>query len=251
MQTKLDSKMIHIPGGVLIRGSTEFPDEGPVAEVHLSPFAIDRTPVTNREYQNFIEAGGYSTPSFWSPEGWDFIQSRSIICPNYWEDQNWNGEYHPVTGVSFWEAMAYARFVGKTLPTEAQWEYAAKGTEQRKYPWGNEQPTLLYANFAPMCEPIQRKSTSVFAHPMNKSYFGCLDMAGNLAEWCLDNYYRDYTYDSSLCNPMYFENASSNHVVRGGSWLHNEAYLRCTSRDHYSPGLRDNLIGFRCVKNES
>lgn len=245
-----DSKMIHLPGGVLIRGSTEFPDEGPITRVRLSPFAMGRTPVTNAEYRKFIEAGGYSDPSFWSLAGWEFVQSHSIVRPNYWDDPNWNGEDHPVTGVSWWEAMAYARFLGKTLPTEAQWEYAAKGPEQRRYPWGNEEKTLEYTNFAPMCEPIERKSTSVFAHPMNRSYFGCLDLAGNLAEWCLDNYSKDYTYDSNFYNPVLFEDEQSNHVVRGGCWLHNESYLRCTARDHYHPGLRDNLIGFRCAKND-
>lgn len=241
--------MIIIPSGSFSRGSLEFPDEGPVAQVFLDSFAIDRTPVTNHEFRKFMEAGGYEERSFWTVKGWAYIRSLSITTPNYWADPLWNQDEHPVTGVSWWEAMAYATFVSKTLPTEAQWEYACKGCDDRKYPWGNEEPTLEHANFAINCDPaeLRRSSTAVDAYPQNRSYFGCLDMAGNLAEWCLDNAAPNYEYDHTRQNPVYIEDEANYHIVRGGCGLHNESYLRCTSRDSYPATLRDNLVGFRCA----
>jgi len=244
--------MITIPAGSFLRGSSEFPDEGPVMQVAMDAFAIDSTPVTNSEFKDFIEAGGYKNPSFWLPQGWDYITLNKIEFPNYWFHSKLNQPDHPVTGVSWWEAMAYAAYVHKALPTEAQWEYACRGLDNRKYPWGDEEPTLEYANFAIDCDPFEldRSSTSVYAHPRNKSYFGCLDMAGNLAEWCLDNASTDYSYDKTGRNPVYLTRVEDYHIARGGCGLHNESYLRCSSRDNYPPSVRDNLIGFRCVVNE-
>lgn len=116
------------------------------------------------------------------------------------------------------------------------------------YPWGEEAPTLDHANFAPGCEPVERKPTPVEAHAKNVSPFGCIDMAGNLAEWCLDNYWPNYGYEGAEGpDPIYVADEEDEHVARGGCGLHSEDYLRCSSRDCYPPGLRDNLIGFRCV----
>lgn len=167
-------------------------------------------------------------------------------------DKNFNQDDHPVTGISWWEAMAYAKWVGKTLPTEAQWEYACKGSDQRKYPWGNEEPSFHYANYAIDCDPFEldRSSTSVFAYLKNKSFFGCLDMAGNMAEWCLDNASINYNWDDEGINPIYITSETEDHIVRGGCGLHNEEFMRCASRDYYPTTMRDNLVGFRCVINQ-
>lgn len=243
--------MIIVPNSTFTRGSIDSPDEQPITQVTLECFAIDIHPVTNYQFKEFINAGGYDNPSFWAGKGWEFIKSSNIKFPNYWFDKHWNKDKHPVTGVSWWEALAYSKFIGKTLPTEAQWEYACKGNDQRKYPWGNDIPTLSHANFSPDCDPsdLIRSSTPVDYYPCNKSYFGCLDMVGNLAEWCLDNASTNYQWDSSRHNPIHITSEDDYHIVRGGCGLHNEEFLRCTSRDYYPASLRDNLVGFRCVLN--
>ena len=242
------SNMVFVPAGVLRRGSERSPDEQPVVEVELSAFYIDRLPVTNRDFAAFIEAGGYHSPSFWTAAGWSWLQEQGVTRPTYWHDPVWGAPEMPVTGVSWWEALAYARFCGKTLPTEAQWEYACRGPQGLTYPWGEEEPTLEHANFAPGCEPVERRPTLPTAHLKNQSPFGCFDMVGNFAEWCLDNYCPHYRYEGAAGPDPTFSTAEEDeHVVRGGCGLHSEDYLRCSARDFYPPGLRDNLIGFRCV----
>jgi formylglycine-generating enzyme required for sulfatase activity len=246
--------MIIIEGGSYLRGSSESPDEGPVMQVTVDKFAIDITPVTNKDYRVFVENRGYQNPDFWTMKGWEYKESLNLKHPNFWLDSHWNKDDSPVTGVSFWEALAFAKFSGKTLPTEAQWEFACKGFDQRKYSWGNEAPSLEYAYYAPDCIAIEgadlRSSTSVYAHPKNKSYFGCLDMAGNMGEWCLDNASTDYSWDKTGYNPIYITSEEDYHIFRGGSGLHSEEYLRCTSRDYYPPSMRDDIAGFRCVVND-
>ena len=128
----------HVPGagghvGAARRGH---PTEQPVREVQLSAYAIDRMPVTNRAYGEFIKDGGYKDPSLWTPAGWEFIRAHDISEPNYSHDPLWGHPDVRVTGVSWWEALAYARWCGKTLPTEAQWERACRGAAGSTYPWG-------------------------------------------------------------------------------------------------------------------
>jgi formylglycine-generating enzyme required for sulfatase activity len=242
--------MVAVPGGAFLRGSDLSPDEQPPARVRMSAFLIDRRPVTNADFAAFV-ADGYRDASLWTPGGWDYIQANGITQPTYFDDPVWSAPDVPVTGVCWWEALAYARFAGKTLPTEAQWEYAARGTDGRLYPWGDDEPTLGHANFAPGCEPVDRRPTAPDAHPLNVSPFGCLDMAGNFAEWCLDNYTVGYRYEGAeRPDPVHLADEYGEHVVRGGCGLHSDDYLRCSSRDTYPPGIRDNLIGFRCVARD-
>jgi formylglycine-generating enzyme required for sulfatase activity len=245
------NNMTLISGEPYKRGSKLSPDEQPVSVITLSPFFMDIHPVLNKDFKVFIEQGGYSDSSYWSHKGFRFITENQITEPLYWHDKNWNGDKKPVTGISWYEAEAYARFVGKELPTETQWEYAAKGNDTRTYPWGNAEPTSSIANFAPDCEPaeLNRQSTDWDAHPQNRSPFGCVDMGGNLAEWCLDNYLPNYAWDDNNHDPLCISNINFDHVVRGGSGLHDEDYMRCSSRDNYPPTVRDNIVGFRCVKN--
>lgn len=141
-------------------------------------------------------------------------------------------------------------FEKKTLPTEAQWEYMAGGGKN-KYPWGNQEPKLSMANYAESCEPVElkRASTPVDAFPNSVSHCGCWDVAGNLNEWCLDNSSPNYEWDLNHLNPIFVNSEKDDHIVRGGSGLHDEDCLRCASRDFYPPTLRDNIVGFRCVLN--
>ena len=155
-----------------------------------------------------------------------------------------------MTGVSWWEALAFARFEGKTLPTEAQWEYMASGGVN-SYPWGNVPPDLSKANYAEGCEPreLNRRSTPVKHFSQSRSHCGCWDVAGNVGEWCLDNYSKTYGWDNKMIDPMHATAEVDAHMVRGGSGLHDEESLRITSRDYYAPTIRDNIVGFRCVIN--
>lgn len=241
--------MIYVPGTVFRMGSDRFKNERPVRRVALSAFWIDKYPVTNAEFAQFVEDGGYQNPRYWTEAGWQFLQQKAIEAPLYWWDEKWNAPDMPVTGVCWWEAYAYARYVGKTLPSEAQWEYAA-GLGERTYPWGEAAPTGRHAHYAEGCEPeeLNRGGTAVDAYPDGVSGVGCWDMAGNLGEWCLDNMSRNYAWDFAQINPLYALDESRDHMVRGGSGLHSDDFLRCASRDFYPPQMRDNIVGIRCVQ---
>lgn len=243
--------MIYIPSGLFVMGSNESPNEGPVREVFLSDYYIDKYPVTNAQYRIFLENGGYERSEFWTEISWNFIQGRKLKHPLYWLDDYWNAPEQPVTGVCWWEGLAFSRYAGKSLPTEAQWECAARGRDGRRFPWGNQDPTSDYANYAVDCDPneLRRKSTLVSAFPKNTSPWNCMDMVGNLGEWCIDNASNNYSWDITCSNPRYWMGEQEDHIVRGGSGLHNEDYLRCSSRDYYPPAMRDNIVGLRCVIN--
>lgn len=237
-----------IPGGRFRQGSLLSPDEGPEREIELSPFYLDEYPVTNAQFAEFIDDKGYGQAHLWTPIGWEWLHREKIDRPNYWDDPVWSPPEVPVTGVSWWEALAFARWAGKTLPTEAQWEYACRGRGGNTYPWGEREPDLTLANFAPDCDPIDRSPTPPDKYPGNVSEFGVRDLAGNFAEWCLDNYAIGYPDGAGVRkDPLHVTEEADNHVVRGGCGLHDADYLRCTARDHYHPSLRDNLVGFRCA----
>lgn len=244
--------MLLIPHGAFHMGSNESPNEEPQRSVELAAFHIDRYPVTNRLYRAFIESGGYQRQTYWSEAGWAFVRDKRLQVPLYWSDSHWNGDDQPVTGISWWEAGAYARFAGKELPTEAQWEKAARGTDGRRYPWGDDEPTPRHALYAVDCDPaeLRRRSVPVHAFPLGASPWGGMDFSGNVGEWCQDNASLNYAWDLTRVNPRYWRAETDDHIVRGGSGLHNEDYLRCSSRDYYAPTLRDNIVGFRCVVNE-
>lgn len=231
-------------------GSSLFKNEQPVRIVRLNAFWVDLFPVTNERFADFINKGGYLARQFWTAQGWGFIQKNQIKEPLYWHDELWNQASQPVTGVSWWEAMAFATFEGKKLPTEAQWEFMAGGG-QHKYPWGDKEPDETLANFANDCEPsrLLRSSKSVDFFERSRSHCGCWDVAGNLNEWCLDNVSQNYSWDLSQQNPVFITDENEPHMVRGGSGLHDADCLRCASRDYYSPTVRDNIVGFRCVRN--
>lgn len=219
-----------IPGGTFRMGSEEAAgDERPVHTVTLSAYRISRTPVTNAEYAAYIEATGASTPRNWVggkvPRG---------------------GEDHPVVSVSWSEASAYCDWLGEEigdqvdLPTEAQWEFAARGEEGRTYPWGEEEPTEDRANFGDNVGG----TSPVGGYPGGATPEGVHDLAGNVWEWCRD-WYGPYGPDA-VTDPE-GPGEGESRVLRGGAFLNEPRHLRAAFRSEHSPRSWARGIGFRCV----
>lgn len=215
------AEMVFIPGGIFTMGSDEGdPDERPSHEVNIKPFYIDVHEVTSRQFRKFLEETGYREPDFWHPD---------LDRP---ED--------PVVGVSWSDAVEYASWIDKRLPTEAEWEYAARGgVFNKKYPWGDD-PDMQYANF------------NSFGIAPAKSFkpneYGIHDMIGNVWEWCADWYGREFYSTSPAKNPK-GPVTGTYKVLRGGAWYSNEQKVRVANRYYSLPDARSFHIGFRCVRS--
>ena len=218
------------------------------------PFWIGKTEVTNAEYAEFIEAGGYDNPDYWTESGWQERQSNNWTEPRFWDDSDFNAPDQPVVGVSWYEALAYATWRGMTLPTEREWEYAARGPDGLIYPWGNEFDGNRL-NFCDVNCEIDWRNTdyddgyrytaSVGSYPAGASWVGALDLAGNVWNWTLSER-RDYPYNADDGR----ENISSDarRVLRGGSWFGDVSFARAVDRFGSDPAIRDGSLGFRvCV----
>ena len=183
---------IKIPAGEFTMGSNDYGDEKPPHKVYLDEYLIGKTPVTNAQFKKFIDAGGYKKKEYWSNKGWDWISGEKRSQPDYWDNKKWNTPPQPVVGVSWYEAEAFSKWANCRLPSEAEWEKAARGTDGRKYPWGNEKPNKNLANFSQNIG----KTTSVGKYsPAGDSPYGCVDMAGNVWEW-VSSLYKSYPYDA-------------------------------------------------------
>ena len=132
----------------------------PRHRVWLEAFYMDANEVTNREYRKFVDAGGYTQQKYWSLDGWQFLQKDKLTVPGFWTDTQFSQPEQPVVGVSWYEADAYCRWAGKQLPSEAQWEKVARGTDGRQYPWGNAPVDGKRANYCDtQCEnPYQERA---------------------------------------------------------------------------------------------
>jgi gamma-glutamyl hercynylcysteine S-oxide synthase len=258
--------MVYIPGGPFEMGSRGYPfaydNEQPPHAVELAGFRMDRYPVTNREYAEFIAAGGYQTRSLWSEAGWEWKEKNAIEAPLYWSragDQSpWRlremftetelrGD-HPVSGVSWHEAMAYARFAGKRLPTEAEWEKAASwdasSQTKRRFSWGDDPALPCVANY----NFEYWGTTPVTAHAAGASAYGCVDMIGNVWEWtatAFDPYPGFAVYPYPEYSELWFD--GDHRVLKGGSWATQLPLLRCSFRNFWRPGFRIAFAGFRCA----
>ena len=197
--------MVVIPEGPFLMGSTKeaierlldldrnieterLENEMPQREVFLSAYFIDKYPVTNAQYKKFIESGGYTQKALWSNAGWQYILESKPLESNDL-DAVFKGEPDcPVVNVSWYEAETFAKWAGKRLPTEAEWEKAARGTDGRIYPWGNEYDKMRL-NCA---ESKIEKPTPVTKYSQGQSVYGCFDMAGNVWEWTADWYDSQY-----------------------------------------------------------
>jgi formylglycine-generating enzyme required for sulfatase activity len=233
-----------------------FEGEKPRHRVWVDAFYMDKTEVTTLEYRQFIEAGGYKHKKYWSEEGWKFIEKEKIREPGYLTDSRFNQPDHPVVGVSWYEAAAYARWAEKRLPTEAQWEKAARGSDGRRYPWGNEAVDGKRANYCDVKCDRSWKDTSeddgypytapVGSYDRGTSPYGIHDLSGNVWEWVQDWYDADYYSRSPERNPVN-DKAATYRVLRGGGWYFDPARLRAANRLGDAPGGRDSNLGFRCV----
>jgi formylglycine-generating enzyme required for sulfatase activity len=251
--------MVYVPAGEFIMGSNEadvdsalalcdefygdcqrswFEDEQPRHTVYLDAFYIDETEVTNAQYQKCVEAGTCDTPEY----------------TTYYDNPDY--AQHPVVYVSWSDADAYCRWAGKRLPTEAEWEKAARGTDGRTYPWGNTFDGSQ-VNFADKNTSFDWSDSNwddgyagtapVGNYPDGASPFGALDMAGNVWEWVADWYDSGYYAASPESNPK--GPASGDYLVlRGGSWLGYAADVRAARRGGFAPDVSFVSVGFRCAR---
>jgi formylglycine-generating enzyme required for sulfatase activity len=245
--------MVPVPAGEFIRGSNDMEEqEKPEQHIFLDGFMIGKYPVTNQEYKSFISDNGYHKEEFWTHEGWLWRMKENISEPRFWRDRKWNGPNFPVVGIGWYEAVAYANWLSSVsgenyrLPSEAEWEKAARGTDGKRFPWGNDfdfNKDLCNSKLLNL-----RKTTPVGIFPRDKSIFGCFDMAGNVHEWCADWYDKDYYKIYPLENPVGPSNGSDR-VFRGGSWGYGPDFCRVARRFCFPPnGLRFGSVGFRLVK---
>jgi formylglycine-generating enzyme required for sulfatase activity len=212
-------------------------DEAPVHEVHLDTYRIGRYPVTVGEFQRFLEDGGYTDRHWWGAGG--FGQSDA---PGNWADQL-RFPNRPVVGVSWFEAAAYCVWAGCRLPTEAEWERAARGTEGRRFPWGNEPADPSRLNYS---EGRVGHATPVGVYPLGATPGGIQDLAGNAWEWCQDWYAENYYAKSPPDNPT-GPAMGERRVLRGGSWDSEAGDARSADRVRLTPDGRGIYVGFRVV----
>jgi formylglycine-generating enzyme required for sulfatase activity len=244
--------MIYIPAGEFTMGSNEGDsDESPKHTVFLDGYWVDKYEVTNKQYASFLSAGN----------GAHYFALMKINKNN---DGSFTAEVsyesQPVIYASYENAQAYAQWRGVSLPTEAQWEKAARGNDSRIYPWGN----LLESNRANYWESgdLAEKGNIPYTSPAgyyngtnwngyqtkdSPSPYGVYDLAGNVWEWCSDWYQKSYYGQSSAANPS-GPGSGSTRVIRGGSWSDEAYYIRTSARSYRLPFERFNSIGFRCVR---
>jgi iron(II)-dependent oxidoreductase len=262
-KSSLDN-MAFIPSGIFIMGSDkESPNEGPSRKVFLNGYYIDKYEVTNALYQRFVNEGGYENQKYWSQEGWKWRKNGRISYPGFWVGKEYSKsqfgqEYHkadqPVAGVSWYEADAFCRWAGKRLPTEAEWEKAARGDDGRTYPWGEDPPDCSYANYG----GCRQYPSLVGSYEKGRSPYGLYDMAGNVWEWVADWFTEDYFKKDKekevLENPKGPEKGGPK-TRKGGGWYYEERNIRTYTRWRNTPEYRDSPnvkgcpIGFRCAKD--
>lgn len=259
--------MVRFPGGTVLIGTDDttvaYDNERPRHAVELLPFHMDRAPVTNGDYLRFMDAGGYRTREWWSEPGWAWLQEAGVESPAYWQrdGDTWRTRAmdrvrpldarRPVCHVNWYEADAFARWAGKRLPTEAEWEAAAtwdpvRGTS-RRFPWGEDEPSPGLANV----DQLTFDTAPVGAYPRNVSPLGCSGMIGDVWEWTSSDFvgYPGFEafpyaeYSEVFFGPEY-------KVLRGGSWATRPGVARATFRNWDYPIRRQIFSGFRCARDD-
>lgn len=275
--------MVAIPAGSFLMGSPAaeveallryysglsrelFRNEIGAHEVVLGAFLIDRCAVSRAQFRHFIAAGGYERQEWWSPAGWRWRLATGRTSPRFWS-QTTDLDTHPVVGMTWYEAQAYARSVNKRLPSEAEWERAARGPDARRYPWGDhfelgrcncadywlEREVRSYRDWYAhffLQRPWRRRvlTTPVDAFAGGASSAGVLNLGGNVWEWCADWYAEDYYAHSPRKNPQGAEHGSER-VCRGGSFGYFGWSVRTTDRGHHPPEHYSLGLGLRCVRD--
>jgi formylglycine-generating enzyme required for sulfatase activity len=236
---------VEIPPGPFL-----YDDDKETREISRT-YWIGKYPVTNLQFARFIAAGAYVSRELWSEAGWAWREEHSVSEPGYWRDSERRSLLCPVVGVSWHEAEAYCRWMTRDgigqglgleghcsagersgwlvrLPTELEWERAARGTDGAVYPWGDDEPSVDLANYA----ELAGGTTAVGTYPAGYARGGVADLAGNTWEWCSGE-------------------AGADRVIRGGSWLGDARDGRSAVRAGLVPDFRDDSVGFRCVRVEA
>jgi len=264
--TTLSTDMVHFPGGRVTIGTDDtraaYDNERPKHEVDLRPFLIDRAPVTNGRYLEFISDGGYSRQDLWSERGLRWLAGSNAVAPKYWkrDESAWTERVmdlsrpvdpmRPVCHICYYEAEAFARWDGKRLPSEIEWEAAASWDPAqhaaREYPWGDGIEGSRQANV----DQLAFDTAPIGAFPANVSPSGCYGMIGDVWEWTSSDFtgypgfrsfpYREYSEE-------FF--GSEYKVLRGGSWATRPGAIRNTFRNWDYPIRRQIFSGFRCARD--
>ncbi|MFE3292793.1 ergothioneine biosynthesis protein EgtB [Rhodococcus sp. NPDC059234] len=256
-----------VPGGAFTMGTSTDPwaldNERPAHRVDVPAFALDTAPVTNGQYVAFLDDGGYERRDLWSERGWRHRQSAELVAPQFWERDGTGDWWHrvfgvlsplppdrPVVHVSYFEAEAYARWAGKRLPTEAEWEKAARWDprtgESRRFPWGDEEPTATHANLGQRhLEPAP-----VGAYPSGRSPLCVHQLIGDVWEWTASDFL-PYPGFSAFPYREYSEVflGGDYKVLRGGSFGTDPVACRGTFRNWDHPVRRQIFAGFRCARD--
>jgi len=236
--------LVYIPSGEFEMGSSSgSSDELPLHIVSLGGYWMDATEVTNEMFANFLNDTGNQVEG-----GVNWLNTVDPLVWIFDDNSTWKSlkdtDNYPVVGVSWYGANAYCQWVGRSLPTEAQWEYAAKGKDGFRFPWGDEGPECTRSQFLGCgSRPVQTGSLLLGANQ-----YGNYELAGNVAEWVNDRYAADYYQWSPVQNPSGPVNGYYR-VFRGGSWGSSYIGLQTSHRDWAGADMRDSDIGFRCVLN--
>jgi formylglycine-generating enzyme required for sulfatase activity len=238
---------LYIPAGSYKLGDSRHAAEQPAHTVDLPAFEVARLPVTNREFAQFMADGGYANPDWWTPEGWAQIVENGLRSPAFWNrPEHFSGiafPDHPVVGVSWYEALAYASWKGVRLPREAEWETACRGPEGAIYPWGPDWEngrTNTRENGPGHLLPSD-------AYPGGASGWGCLDLIGNTFEWT-SSLYKPYPYQ--MGDGREDLRSRQPRTLRGCAWGYKGPYFtRASYRFFNGPATRQADIGFRCVRD--
>lgn len=263
---------IHIPGGLFRLGAERkddfvFDNEKWAHKVNVAPYKISKYAVTNEQYLEFVEDGGYQKESYWSEESWVWCKKENLVHPIYWKKDS-DGEWyvkvfdqylplelsHAVIHVSWYEVKAFCKWSARRLPTEAEWEFAAtcnpnviiNSQYQKDIYRSNNDMNNINANLD--CENLG--TTDVFSYPQSDSSFGCRQMFGNVWEWTESTFepYLGFSPDwySEYSRPLF----NKTKVLRGGAWTTRSRMLRSTLRNYYGPHRNDVFAGFRtCAIN--
>jgi serine/threonine-protein kinase len=245
--------LVFVPEGVFPMGAADQDQQAEVFEkpehiVFLDSFWIDRIEVTNAMFSRFVNATGYVTEAetgagwIWNGSDWEKTASADWRHPRGEGSSIQGKENFPVVQVTWDDAEAYCQWAGRRLPTEAEWEKAARGSDGRSYPWGSEAPNTQLLNY----NDHIGDTTSAGSYPRAASPYGALDMAGNVWEWVDDWYDPEYYGNSPPENPP-GPGSGVDRVMRGGSWHYNDPLIRTTYRGHIYPDYAGDSLGFRCA----